>query len=109
MRRETSKQKLEETIMEMKELKEAKEIVVDTNEHDVEIARVKAEVDKLKIQMGSHFQQSEMVKKEETERFKQVVGSVESVLFGGMILTGYMYAKKKQYDILRYNTEYGER
>lgn len=91
---------------EVKELKEMKEVLVATNQYDVDIAKVKAEIGKLSIELGSRFQLEEMIKKEETAKFKQVVSSVENILFGGMVLTGYIYAINKRSETTKYVAEY---
>lgn len=89
------------------ELKELKEVLIATNEHDVEIAKLEKELATLTVNFGAEFRKLELEKEHETKRFNAIVKSTETVLLGGMILAGYVVATTKRYEANKYAVEYG--
>lgn len=57
----------------------------ETNQHDVEIAKVKAEVESLQLTMGSELIKLRDQAQEKTERLRIIVGSTERVLLVSML------------------------
>lgn len=83
----------------------SKEFSHPTNQHDVEVAKVKAELEQMQFELGAKLIEKNEAKKYKAMSLEKIISSTERITIGAMILGGVTFVAGKRYEMINLATD----